>query len=584
MWPWRRGRESKSSPIPVWTPGDQWRSVPPIQRLVPDHPLVNPVSRFTSSLASWQNPSLLAPLGHSVDAAGPSGVVSDLWPRAVSTVTGSGPVVRRAVASPEAVPEVEVRPAEPTAESAVEAVAGPAGRSSVESTVDPVPEPVVPEVVIPGPVPGVPSPAAAEVDVRPRELPVVRDAPAPPSTSVQRIEELGLPEPAPVPALEPSTTDEVAELLGVCQDDPRDEPETQQAPELPQATESGQAREPGPPDPVPDLPTPGPPVADRPNASPERPAPGPVAQRAMDTPPPVRKLGLGAPIVSSAPGTPPPVVPAEPVMPTVHSDPVQRSVEAPRVSRPAEAVLEHPLPQPAELPPPAVPVTKQATPPVVVSRLVGDRSPVAVEHAASTVHTEQSEPGIIDPPSPVVPTVSRVSTTETPPVLARPDSAIPNPVTVSRTVVGLGVPSVAAAPLPIQRSSHVPSVSGSAPHLAAPSVVPSPTVIAAPEMPPVVQRQDSDPAPTDVAVPEVPAAAPESPPPEAAAPAPPSATAAAPAAPGTPGAPGAPGAPGQAGQEPEELLKKLFDPLLRRLKTELRLDRERRGALTDRWH
>jgi hypothetical protein len=37
-------------------------------------------------------------------------------------------------------------------------------------------------------------------------------------------------------------------------------------------------------------------------------------------------------------------------------------------------------------------------------------------------------------------------------------------------------------------------------------------------------------------------------------------------------------------QEPEELLGKLYDPLLRRLKAELWLDRERRGALTDRWH
>ncbi|WP_309117391.1 hypothetical protein [Saccharothrix sp.] len=36
--------------------------------------------------------------------------------------------------------------------------------------------------------------------------------------------------------------------------------------------------------------------------------------------------------------------------------------------------------------------------------------------------------------------------------------------------------------------------------------------------------------------------------------------------------------------EPEELLKKLYDPLLRRLKAELWLDRERRGLLTDRWH
>jgi hypothetical protein len=36
--------------------------------------------------------------------------------------------------------------------------------------------------------------------------------------------------------------------------------------------------------------------------------------------------------------------------------------------------------------------------------------------------------------------------------------------------------------------------------------------------------------------------------------------------------------------DPEELVKKLFDPLLRRLKIELRLDRERRGRLTDLSH
>jgi len=32
---------------------------------------------------------------------------------------------------------------------------------------------------------------------------------------------------------------------------------------------------------------------------------------------------------------------------------------------------------------------------------------------------------------------------------------------------------------------------------------------------------------------------------------------------------------------PEELLKTLYDPLLRRLKAELRRDRERRSAVTD---
>ncbi|QFZ22280.1 hypothetical protein [Saccharothrix syringae] len=35
--------------------------------------------------------------------------------------------------------------------------------------------------------------------------------------------------------------------------------------------------------------------------------------------------------------------------------------------------------------------------------------------------------------------------------------------------------------------------------------------------------------------------------------------------------------------DPEALLNKLYDPLVRRLKAELWLDRERRGALTDRW-
>ena len=58
----------------------------------------------------------------------------------------------------------------------------------------------------------------------------------------------------------------------------------------------------------------------------------------------------------------------------------------------------------------------------------------------------------------------------------------------------------------------------------------------------------------------------------------------APSGPGGTAGPGTPGAAGAgAAAEPEELLKKLFDPLLRRLKTELRLDRERHGALTDRY-
>lgn len=49
-----------------------------------------------------------------------------------------------------------------------------------------------------------------------------------------------------------------------------------------------------------------------------------------------------------------------------------------------------------------------------------------------------------------------------------------------------------------------------------------------------------------------------------------------------PPAPAPPAAPPEA--SPEELLKKIYDPLVRRLKAELWLDRERRGSLTDLWH
>jgi hypothetical protein len=41
-------------------------------------------------------------------------------------------------------------------------------------------------------------------------------------------------------------------------------------------------------------------------------------------------------------------------------------------------------------------------------------------------------------------------------------------------------------------------------------------------------------------------------------------------------------APGGGGGDPDELVKKIFDPLLRRLKAELLLDRDRRGVLRDR--
>jgi len=83
------------------------------------------------------------------------------------------------------------------------------------------------------------------------------------------------------------------------------------------------------------------------------------------------------------------------------------------------------------------------------------------------------------------------------------------------------------------------------------------------------------PLPPPTLVQRVEEAAPPPEPPPAAAPAEsaPAATTSAPAA-----------AAPAAGAEPTELLAKLYDPLLRKLRAELRIDRERRGALTDLWH
>jgi hypothetical protein len=126
------------------------------------------------------------------------------------------------------------------------------------------------------------------------------------------------------------------------------------------------------------------------------------------------------------------------------------------------------------------------------------------------------------------------------------------------------VPSAGSEPLPVARIAErsqpstvdfLPTVqratNGSTPHSDDLTLNVPPVVVSRQAEAPIVQREPEPPAPAPA--PEPPAAAP---------------------------------APAQAAAPPEtdELVKKLFDPLLRRLKTELRLDRERRGALTDRPH
>ncbi|GAA1304666.1 hypothetical protein [Saccharothrix xinjiangensis] len=90
MWPFRRREEVPGTPAALPVRRGDWRSAPPIRRVVPDHPLVNPVERFSGSLTSWRSPAHLAPLGHRVDVDEPSGVVEGVVQRVVEPPTGEG--------------------------------------------------------------------------------------------------------------------------------------------------------------------------------------------------------------------------------------------------------------------------------------------------------------------------------------------------------------------------------------------------------------------------------------------------------------------------------------------------------------
>lgn len=79
MWPFNRRRAEESSresaPAPYAPARAEWRQLPPLQRMVGDQWLVNPSDSLSSRLASWQDPTFLAPLGHAVLPEGPSGAI-----------------------------------------------------------------------------------------------------------------------------------------------------------------------------------------------------------------------------------------------------------------------------------------------------------------------------------------------------------------------------------------------------------------------------------------------------------------------------------------------------------------------------
>ena len=82
MWPWRKLRTEAATPAPdhdvVRPKQSDWPALAPIQRVIGEPPLVNPVQRVSAGLATWRDPSFLAPLAHVVHADEPSGLIPDL--------------------------------------------------------------------------------------------------------------------------------------------------------------------------------------------------------------------------------------------------------------------------------------------------------------------------------------------------------------------------------------------------------------------------------------------------------------------------------------------------------------------------
>src|SRR6478735_11361991 len=59
-------------------PGTAWRSLPALQRTIAPLQPVASNAAFEAGLASHRSPAFLAPLGHLVDPAGPSGEIAGL--------------------------------------------------------------------------------------------------------------------------------------------------------------------------------------------------------------------------------------------------------------------------------------------------------------------------------------------------------------------------------------------------------------------------------------------------------------------------------------------------------------------------
>jgi hypothetical protein len=95
VWPFQRKTEapvdSGSRPAPAPVIRRDWSGLPPIQRLIGAHPLTAPSDRFSNDLATHHDPSVSTePMGHQVSAEAPAGIVLAL---ARPTTRNDGPAM-----------------------------------------------------------------------------------------------------------------------------------------------------------------------------------------------------------------------------------------------------------------------------------------------------------------------------------------------------------------------------------------------------------------------------------------------------------------------------------------------------------
>ena len=464
MW-WSR-KEASPPPEPAAAPAAlpvtraEWRSLPPIQRVVADHPMVNPVQRFSSSLTSWQSPGYLEPLGHRVGPDEPAGVIGDLArPRTSEAPAPAMPVVQRATRKPSGLSRLWG--------ASVQRDASP--EAAVPTPEEPAPVQLLPEEPAPLPMPSLVLPAVASREVfRPLTSAGSVALPAsPPVRTVQAIRE-------ETPVAEPSAVDTpaAAEL-------PLAEPETVllQAPE-PAPAESSPAE-------------PAPPVL-------------PVVQRTEQAAP--RRLGLGAPILPDAGNASPPIAPSDAPLAGAVETSVLPADEAPE---PTQVTADAPLPvsrlaDPVPPSPPSgsgspemsvkatlretkslnVAFTDIGTPGEVTVSRMAESLPTATSSRSSPVNTflplgtpdlrsgttePPGTPGgstsVSPPPAPTAPTpplpVARA--VETPELPVSRVTEVPQ-LAVARAVEDSVTPAVENAPLPVAptiEASSAPSVESS---------------------------------------------------------------------------------------------------------------------------